>query len=169
MKKKGLFKKRARASDEMSLQITSMADIFTILLVFLLKSASTSAVNITPGAGVTLPASTAEQANIEALRIEISENAVTVENEPVLKLEKFAVDPKDVTPEGGSKLLSSKLEISRKRQLLIAKSNSDVKVDSKVIIIADQKTPYSTIKRVLASAAVQGYTDYKLAVVNKNQ
>lgn len=169
MKKKGLFKKRPRASDEMSLQITSMADIFTILLVFLLKSVSSSSVTINPSAGVRLPASTAEAANIEALKIEISESAVMVEQEPVLTLSKFQVDSKDFTPEGGSKILAAKLDLARKRQLLIAKANTDVKVDSKVIIVADQHTPYSTLKRVLASAAVQGFTDYKLAVVNKNQ
>jgi hypothetical protein len=49
--------------------------------------------------------------------------------------------------------------------LLIAKANTDVKVDSKVVVIADQRVPYITIKSVLASAAVQGYTDFKLAVV----
>jgi biopolymer transport protein ExbD len=40
-----------------------------------------------------------------------------------------------------------------------------VKVDPKILVIADQRAPYQTIKSVLASAAVHGYTDFKLAVV----
>ena len=36
---------------------------------------------------------------------------------------------------------------------------------SPIIVIADQRAPYSTVKSVLASAALNGYTDFKLAVV----
>jgi len=169
MKKKGMFKKRARASDEMSLQITSMADIFMILLVFLLKSASTNAVQINPSAGVRLPASTGEAQFLEAPRVEISKSGVMVEQDSILKFDNFQIDKADMTPEGGSKTLVAHLEKLRKRQLLIAKSNTDVKVDAKIIIVGDQSMPYGTLKAVLTSAALQGYTDYKLAVVNKNQ
>ena len=38
-----------------TLQLTSMVDMFTILIVFLLKSFSTSAVHITPHDGMKLP------------------------------------------------------------------------------------------------------------------
>ena len=52
--------------------------------------------------------------------------------------------------------------------MLIAKNNSDVKLDPRIIIVADQKVPFVTIRTVLASAAVNGYTDFKLAVVQAN-
>ena len=53
------------------------------------------------------------------------------------------------------------LERERQRELLIAKTNSDVKIDPKIMIVADQRAPYITIKSVLASAALNGYTDFK--------
>ena len=34
-----------------------------------------------------------------------------------------------------------------------------------VWIVADERAPYATIQTVLASAALYGYTDFKLAVV----
>jgi biopolymer transport protein ExbD len=168
MKKSPLFKKRPLQSDEMSLQITSMADIFTILLVFLLKSYATSAMNVSPSAGLTLPSANASEASFEALKVEISADSVNVEGKPVVMLKGFQFDTEDLQSNGSSKTLVSALEKERQRELLIAKANTDVQVDPKILVISDQKAPYSTIKSVLASAALNGYTDFKLAVVKEN-
>ena len=162
-KKKG-FLKRARPGTEMELPITAMADVFTVILVFLLKSFASSSVNITPSKDMLLPSAHAEEAVIEALKVEISQTAVSVEGQPVTSLETFRTIASDKQQNGSIKSLSTALERERKRQLLIAQSNTDVKVDSKIMVIADKRVPYSTIKAVLASAAVNGYTDFKLAV-----
>jgi biopolymer transport protein ExbD len=158
-------KRTKTQSDEMALQITSMADIFVILLVFLLKSYATSAVNIAPTSGTTLPQADAQDTAVEALKVELSENAVLVEGQPVVKLLKFQFSKDDLQGNGSSKLLGKALERQRQRQVLIAKSNSEVKVDPKIVIVADQHAPYGSVKAVLASAALNGYTDFKLAVV----
>lgn len=163
-KKKGLFKKRHQ-SEDMALQITSLADIFVILLVFLLKSFATSAVNLSPSQGMLLPQAQAAEASVEALKLEISETAVSVEGQPVAKLQNFRFDTAGLQQNGSSTELSKVLERERQRQLMIAKANSDVKVDPKILIVSDQRVPYVTVKSVLASAALNGYTDFKLAVV----
>jgi hypothetical protein len=56
----------------MALQITSMADIFTILLVFLLKSYSTGALDIAPSKGMKLPEVQLATGSVEALKVEVS-------------------------------------------------------------------------------------------------
>jgi biopolymer transport protein ExbD len=165
--KKDRYKKKPRASDEMSLQITSMADIFTIILVFLLKSYATSAVNVTPSAGMKLPVAVAPEAQSEALKLEISATSIQVENKPIATLQNFRLPASDVQTNQTSKQVSDALETERKRQDMISKANPDVKPDSKILIIADEHTPYSTLKTVLASAAVNGFTDYKLVVAKK--
>lgn len=157
--------KRGHASGEMELQITSMADIFTILLVFLLKSYATSAVAVNPSGGMKLPQAQGSDIMTDALKLEISENGVVVEGQPATGLKGFAFDSSDIDKNGSSRTLASAIETHRKRQLLIASANTEVKVDPKVIVIADERVPYSTIKSVLASAAIHGYTDFKLAVV----
>jgi biopolymer transport protein ExbD len=162
--KKALFKTK-RPNEEMALQITSMADIFTILLVFLLKSYTTSAMTINPSAGVQLPNAQIGEANIDALKIEVSDSGVQIEGKSIATLTHFEFDKQDLEPNGSSLSLNGALEKERKRQVLIAQSNTDVKVDSKIIVVADQHVPYQTLKTVLASAALQGYTDFKLAVV----
>src|SRR5437868_652994 len=97
--KKLTFRSRHQ-SEEMALQITSMADIFTIILVFLLKSYATSAVNVTPTAGLLLPEAHAGDAPIEAVRVEISKEAVQVDGLPVVKLTNFDFDKSDLQPNG---------------------------------------------------------------------
>ncbi len=164
---KKIFKKKATGgAQDISLNITAMADVFVVLLVFLLKSFSTSAINLTPTAGLKLPnALSASQKPIEALKIEISSNSILVEDQPIITLKAFQFERKDIRSNKSSALLSKALKKERKRQIIIAKANDSVKLDSKILIVADQKTPYSTIKTVLASAAIHGYTDFKLAVV----
>lgn len=164
MLKKRLFKKDKKENEEMSLQITSMADIFTILLVFLLKSYATNSVNISPPAGLTLPHANASEPNFQALKIEVFGQGILIEGTPVLSLEKFNFTHSDLEQNGSSKILNRVLKKERDRELLISQKNPDVKTDSKLFVIADQKTPYSTLKTILASAALQGYTDFKLAV-----
>ena len=159
------FRKHAQPSDEMSLQITSMADIFVIILVFLLKSYSSGAVALSPPAGMQLPQATSGEAPVEALLVEITQNGVQVDGKPVVALQNFQFPAGELLANGTSQSLLKSLEAQRKRQLVIAKSNSDVKVDARILVSCDQRAPYATVKTVLASAAVHGYTDFKLAVV----
>src|SRR5262244_3024701 len=93
------FKSKTQ-SEEMALQITSMADIFTIILVFLLKSYATSAITVTPTAGMLLPEAHAGDTSVEALKVEISQNAVQVDGQPVVKLNTFAFDAGDLQANG---------------------------------------------------------------------
>lgn len=159
------MKRRAVANQEMSLNITAMADIFTVILVFLLKSYSTSAINITPSKGVLLPSANAATQTFEALQIEVSQDAILVEGEFVVKLDQHRPSKDEMGKKGQSISLTRALQRSKKRQMLISQNNKSVAQDSKILIIADQKTPYSTIKVILASAALSGYTDFKLAVI----
>jgi biopolymer transport protein ExbD len=165
MKKRKGFLKRAPATDQMELQITSMADVFVIILVFLLKSYSTGMVNVQPAAGLVLPDGKGAEAELNALKLEVSQTGVLVEGQPATQLKDYVADKGDLQSNGTLKSLSTALEKERKRQLLIAKANSDVKVDARILVVADQHVPYSTLKSVLASAATQGYTDFKLAVI----
>ncbi len=160
------LKKRGHNSTEMNLQITSMADIFTILLVFLLKGYTTSSVTITPSNDLFLPTANASDAPADALKVEVAANGVQIDGGLALPLTQYKFVQTDLTQSGTSQTLTAIFEKLRARQLSIAKNNTDVKIDSKMIVIADKNTPYSTLKTVLASGATHGYTDFKLAVVS---
>jgi biopolymer transport protein ExbD len=153
------FVKKTAETGEMSLQITSMADIFMIILVFLLKTFSSGSVDVHASPGVQMPLAVAEGQGADALKLEVSENGVLVAGQPAAAIRRFVFDGKDLLASGASRSLSDALGKQREKAL---------QPDARILVLADQRAPYSTIKAVLASAALNGYTDFKLAVVNPN-
>lgn len=169
-RKKGLYKKaQNEESQDMSLNIASMADIFVVLLVFLLKTVSGAGAGVAPQSAITLPTGRGGAEIIEALRLEISADVVLVDGKPVIAMKNFHVDPKD-QPDGFkiSPLVES-LKISRGRQLAsVSEPGPDgKKADPKVTVMIDQLAPYSLIKSILASAATVGYSNFKLVVLKE--
>jgi biopolymer transport protein ExbD len=171
MKRRRLFgrKKKNHETGEVALQITSMADIFTILLVFLLKGLASDAIQIAPSNGTRLPAGVHTSALDEtALQVEISEKGILVEKEFVTPLQAYRIaDSKNLTKEGTIPSLNDRLTKERERQKLIAQTNDTVKIDPRVIIMSDQQVPFATMKPILRSLASQGYSEIKFAVVKE--
>ena len=151
------FVKKKRSDGQVALQITSMADIFMIILVFLLKSYGTGAIDVTPSPGLAMPRSGTVSAPAEGLKLEIAEDVVRVNGAPVASMRKFEFASDDLSVVGASKTLVAALGHEMKER-----------PGSQVILLADRRAPYLTIKAALASAAASGYTDFKLAVVNTN-
>jgi biopolymer transport protein ExbD len=157
-RKRRLFGHRGKSkeSGNVALQITSMADIFTILLVFLLKGIASDALAIAPSNGTNLPNGINTSSLSEpALMVELAGQGVLVEKE-------FVSDYKDF-----EKPLADRLSKERQKQDLISKANDSVKSDARVIILADQKVPFSTIKVVLKTLAQNGYSEVKFGVVKE--
>lgn len=158
LREKGrLFKKRnkSKPSGDVSLNITAMADIFTVLLVFLLKSYASGAMAITTTAQLDLPTAKNQNEAVEALKIEISPDHLVVEGQPIVDLKDYKFPTDDLLPVGISKKLFENLKS--------LKEKAEIQ-DSRVIILADKGTPYASLKVILTSAAGMGLTDFKMAV-----
>lgn len=176
--RKGKSARRSRANEEIALQITSMADIFTILLVFLLKSYSVSAVNVNVGKDVKLPTARGGNESVEAMKVEVTSGGVTVEGQPVVQLNNFEASAKDLSQNGTFPAVVKALEKEREKQKVIENAQNaqgapapdaqKKEKDSKLLVIADKNMPYKLLKQVLASAAMQEYTDFKLVVVTQD-
>ena len=167
-------RRRRHGSEEVALQITSMADIFTILLVFLLKSYSVSAINVSVGKDIQLPVARGGGDSVEAMKVEVTPAGIQVESNPVVTLANFVVKNTDVSPDGTFPALIKALAKEREKQRAIATAKGEnqddakKKQDSKLLIIADKRVPYKLLKLVLASATAQDYTDFKLVVVTQD-
>ncbi|MEO5668208.1 MAG: biopolymer transporter ExbD [Bdellovibrionota bacterium] len=147
---------KGRASGDVSLNITAMADIFTVLLVFLLKSYASGAMAVNTTAELSLPSAKNQSTLVEATKIEISAEHLVVEGESIVALHNFKFPSDDLLPVGISKKLFETLKAN--------KDKSQDPSNSKVIILADKGVPYSSLKVILTSAAGSGLTDFKLAV-----
>jgi biopolymer transport protein ExbD len=180
----------------MVLQITSMADIFTILLVFLLKTVSTGVTTVNPSIAV-LPEADAQDKVVETMKVEISAGSIQLGDKAVTLLKDFKFDQKDLESDGTPRSLNFALDQERtnRAKALALKAASapptatppvdptkpadpnapQANVDpaddpanaTKLLVMADQKTPYSTIKTVMDSAANNGFYDFKLVVVSR--
>lgn len=158
MKKGFLKKKKKKMSGEFSLQITSMADIFMILLVFLLKSYATSITNISPSSHISLPEVTATGVPKDSLKIEVGKEAVIIDDKQVLHLNNFEFGGDEIASGDASPTITRVLNDQRKK-------TPNPNNDASLVVMADEGAPYSTIKRVVASAAGAGFVDLQLLVV----
>jgi biopolymer transport protein ExbD len=171
MASKALYALRKNQDGTFTLQITSMIDMFTIILVFLLKSYASSSVEIAVNQNVVLPSSTASQAPIEALKLVVSKTGIFVDDKEVAKIEngqilKPYLDSKD---EKFVRPLYDALKAQADKSKAIAKQNSDVNFEGKVIFQADQTLDYKLLRKVMYTSSFAGYTDFKFAVVSMTQ
>ena len=154
------FLPHAAKSEQMALQITSMADIFVIILVFLLKSYSIEGLPYEPSLALNPPAAKGRVEKTEALKVEIAKTAVALGGKNVAAIDAFKFGKKDIDAEGASSTLRRALAAVR------ASTPPGAPNSAKLIVVADEGAPYETIKAVLASAASEGYLDIQLAVAH---
>lgn len=158
-----------RTSSSFKIQITSMVDMFIILLVFLLKSYSTSPVNITPNASLKLPTSTAATDPVDVLKVVVSKTAVFVEDSKVVDLKEGHLDMASVdkTDPQFIRPLYEELDKKAQRAKDLAKVNDTVEFDGKVLLQIDKDLPYSALQPILYTSMLAGYYDVKFAVMTK--
>lgn len=161
--------KRENKASTFTLQLTSMVDLFTILLVFLLKSYNTSAVDLIPSDKLTLPTSNASKEPVEALKLTVNTDGIFVADEEVVlfkngRLPASTLDKKDrkfIRPL--YKALNAEAEKSKE----IAKSNETVEFDGKLVFQADRALSYGIMKKIMYTSSIAGYGDVKFAVLQK--
>jgi biopolymer transport protein ExbD len=145
-----------------------MVDMFTIILVFLLKSYSTSAVNITPQDGLKLPTSTSIQDPVEGLKLVVSQKGVYVDDTQVVEFDEKG-QPKatdvDAADNQFIRPLYEALNLQAEKSRDIASVNESHKFEGKVIVQADQSLPYALIKKIMYTSMLAGFADVKLAVI----
>lgn len=159
-----------RSPSTFKVQVTSMVDMFVILLVFLLKSYSTSPVQLTPSDKMVLPASSSTKDPLDVLKLMVSKDAIFVEDKKVMDLKGGLVDVKDVDANDTQFLrtLYTELDVQAGKSRNIASKNEEVQFDGKVILQADRALPYELLKKVMYTSMMAGYSDVKIAVLSKD-
>jgi biopolymer transport protein ExbD len=159
-----------RSPSTFKIQITSMVDMFVILLVFLLKSYSTSPVNIDPSDKLVLPASTSAKDPIDVLKMVVSKAGIFIDDKKIIDLQAGAVDVKDVDASDTQfiRKLYEALDEQAKKSRGIASVNEEMEFDGKVLMQADRSLPYELLRKVMYTSMMAGYSDVKIAVVTKD-
>jgi biopolymer transport protein ExbD len=158
-----------RTPSSFKIQITSMVDMFVILLVFLLKTYSTSPVNITPKAGMQIPESTAITDPVDVVKLVVSQDAVFVEDKKIMDLDhgRLPASMADANDPSFIKALFAALDERAKLAKSISKVNDSFEFDGKVLMQADRGLNYELLQKVMYTSMMAGYADVKLAVAQK--
>ena len=90
------FSKRKHQKEEASLQITSMADILTIILVFLIKSYSVDPAFLTPTQNISLAMTTSEQAAPDKAVMIVGHDGILIEGKLIVPFKNGEVSNSDV-------------------------------------------------------------------------
>jgi biopolymer transport protein ExbD len=143
------------------LRMTSMMDILTVLLLFLLKSFVVDAEVVTPAPGVQLPESSSRTTPEETLVIAIAHNQVTVGNELVATVEPSATARTLLIPP-----LAERLQASRRQSMELRRLRGDTEpFEAKVTIQGDRGMPFQVLQKVMYTCNQSGFDNISLAVL----
>jgi biopolymer transport protein ExbD len=144
------------------LRLTSMMDILTVLLLFLLKSFVVEGEAMTPVPGVDLPESTSDTTPRASVVIAIFDDAVMIDGEVVARISK-AVASNDLFIEP----LADHLDAARETAIKIARrrGGSEEDFDGRVSIQGDRAIEFAILQRVMYTCSASGFEDISLAVI----
>lgn len=149
--------RRRKAVDEgpAKLNITSMMDMFTIMLIFLLLNFAPDSADLKIAKEMTLPTSTSELPYEVNVKIALTRRELVVGDDVVAKvrkgrLVKTRIDGDIILP------LQSALQMQRSKI-----ENAD---DAVVLFYADQEVEFELMEKVMRTAASAGFANFKFAV-----
>lgn len=152
------------------LQLTPMIDMFTILLIFLLKSftAQGQVVTITPD--VHLPQSTAEKPSRYPMVVSATNKIIKViyadEKEKILRdIDKLLIDKKRIIGDLYDELKSRAdytKEIERRNNY-----SPGTLFKGEITVLGDKEIPYRLLEKIMYTCGRAGYANIDLAVFKK--
>ncbi len=140
------------------MNLTSLMDVLTILVFFLLVNSGQSEVLEMPKR-ITLPESVVDAKPRETVVIFVSTEEVVVQGERVMSI----VDL--MAAEGPVEPIITQLAVLR--AAVIGRSTQVVAATQEVTILADKSIPFNIIKRIMSTCTSQGYTEISLGVIQK--
>ncbi|MBL8601604.1 MAG: biopolymer transporter ExbD [Myxococcales bacterium] len=149
------------------LNVVPMMDMMTIILVFLLKSLSSSAGSIPQSDDLRLPHATVDTAPSNALQVIVSRVSITVNGRFIASLRNGLVDPSQKRG-GGNGLIINPLSEVMRDQAQTARTIAEragQRFQGDVAIIADHRTPSRTVFEVLYTCGQNQFSNFKLLVL----
>ncbi len=141
------------------MNLTSLMDVFTILVFFLLVNSGSVEILDAPKE-VTLPESRVESKPRETVVIFVSKDEVLVQGKSVaLVADILAGEP------GNLAHISSRL--AELKDNVIGTNTQIIAATQEVTILADKSVPFIVIKQIMSTCTREGYENVSLAVIQK--
>jgi biopolymer transport protein TolR len=150
--------RKSRNRMSMDMNLVSLIDIFTILLFFLLSSA-TGVEILTSTKAVKLPTSSADKLPKETLVIVVAGQDILVDGRKVATVDEALATQ-------GDEIAPLKAELALHAQKVVVREENKAQGRA-VTIMGDRDIPYALLRKVMATAARADFSDVSFAVTKK--
>ncbi|MCA9658519.1 MAG: biopolymer transporter ExbD [Myxococcales bacterium] len=159
--------RRQTEEEEANLGMTSLMDIVSILVIYLLKSYASDPVVINPTAGQKIPFSSADASIQDGMPVFVTVRGITFQDKKVVTMTADGeVDPAMVQNHLIGPLFDSFSEEADKAKQLA--ENRGTEWEGRLILVGDQLLKFSTLVDVLYTAGRAEFKEYTFCVIKKS-
>ena len=151
--------RKGRNQNMLDMNLVSLIDVFTILIFFLLSSASGVELMASPKA-VKLPESFTEKAPKETIIVVVSGTDILVDGRRVALVADVLANKGDLIEP-----LKAELDLLANRQVVRAENKASTQA---ITIMGDQNIPYRLLRKVMYTSARANFSDVSFAVRRKD-
>ncbi|MEM7154193.1 MAG: biopolymer transporter ExbD [Myxococcota bacterium] len=161
--------RRNKAEEEGKLNITSLMDIVSIIVVYLLKSYGADPVVIMPTAGQKIPMSKADSPIQDGIPVYISKRSITFNSKKLVQIdengdiEAGALQDNLIGP-----LYDSMAEEADKAKQMAANQGKEDGWSGRIILVGDQNLKFSTLVAVMYTAGRAEFREYAFCVIQNS-
>ena len=159
-------RRRKKSGGAFDIDITSLLDILTIMMVFLLQSYNSSGVVINVPKEIDLPRSNSETLSTFGVNIQVSKSQIWVDDKEVVNTE--TTEATQLFDEGGRRIIPLFNQLVKIKETIkqSEKLSPEAKPFSGVAnLVVDKSLKYSYLKRVMYTCAAAGFKEFKFVVM----
>lgn len=162
---RGRFNKK---KDNANLNITSMMDMFTIILVFLLKSYSADGSILTNAENLVLPNSESKRKPAEVnLQLAVTQDMILLDNQAVAPTD----DARNIPPENPDPVieeLKTQLERHMRMEEEMVRTGALNAVQGNIIVQVDKNIEFDVLFKIMNTCGKSGYNNMNFAVMERD-
>src|ERR1700733_1958886 len=152
---------KGKKSGNAELQLTSMVDMFTLLVIFLLSNFSASGDVLFMSKEIQLPTASHGTEIKRGPVVAITDSFIGLEGQKVVDVDQIAHD--EIL---NIQQLEDNLRDLKKREEFVHQLDKEHEFAGKINIQSDKKTHFKILKRVMYSCAMAGYSNINFAVLS---
>jgi biopolymer transport protein ExbD len=147
--------------------VTSLLDVFTIILLYLMKNYSAEGSILTNAENLVLPNSISTKRPTEVnLQISVAEDMVCVDNAPCMPTADVRKIPQE-TPDPIAQKLFERLDAKYKQEEEMVRIGASNKVEGKITIQVDKNMDFDTVFKIMNTCGKVGYNNMNFAVMQR--
>jgi len=161
---------RAHGAAATGLMLTSMLDILTTILFFLMKNYNNIVSDFAMAKDLSLPYSSAMIPPAPALQLVVTQNSIMLDNKPIANVVNGDVEKSELYRDGVTIVkLAQALKAQKDRSLYVQARSDTHSFTGTIVLQADKTLQFNLLKKVIYTAGITDFVMLKLAVLKKEE